>query len=302
MTIIRDEILSRQANLDKIAGQYLSLKTFHGVLAKIIAIINNPASSAKHLAEVIQSDPALASRVLTIVNSPLYALSQQVTNLSHAIALLGFNEMRHIAMGVSFFDAFSIGERIHLVRLWKHSIYCAKLAELLATQSRYLVDEAFTVGLLHDIGMILLLSYSNRVFVTTLYNYKFQKGQVTFPESEEKMLGLNHTHIGAYASMKWNFPGIITETILCHHNLRLSDKFAQPTQYLTRVLFLADQLCKIMGVASVEHVERHTVEDLLAAEEIYSQAGLDREKLELALARIDPVMQEAEKFFSLLGR
>ncbi|MBI2263737.1 MAG: HDOD domain-containing protein [Armatimonadetes bacterium] len=201
-------------------------KTFKGVVAHIIALSQDPNTSARDLAAIVSSDPAISSKVLTVVNSPFYGLSSEVYSLAQAITLLGFEEARRIALSVSIFEGFRRSDTQELLRIWKHSICTAVFARMLGEQNRRFEAEAYTTGLLHDVGKILVYSVKPQAVRSVLNEYRYSRGKMTYLEVENKLLGIDHTWIGYCAACQWNLPLVMREAVLSHHDPHLSTSHA----------------------------------------------------------------------------
>ncbi|MBI2931682.1 MAG: HDOD domain-containing protein, partial [Planctomycetes bacterium] len=122
-----------EERLKRLADEIVGLPTLPPMLARMNQLMADPQASASDVAKAISSDPALASKVLRVVNSAFYGLAHRVTTVTHAIVILGFNTIRNIVLGSSIFDAFrkegaGLFDR---VQFWKHSIGCGAAARAL---------------------------------------------------------------------------------------------------------------------------------------------------------------------------
>ncbi|HNT37244.1 MAG TPA: HDOD domain-containing protein, partial [bacterium] len=115
-------------------------------------------STAQTIATAISKDPSFASRILRVVNSAYYGFYRQITSIKEAVALLGTNEIRMMAMAITVYDLFKAKEatRFNRKNLWMHGVAVAYMADYLQRTLRKGLDEAYVAGLLHDIGKIVL--------------------------------------------------------------------------------------------------------------------------------------------------
>jgi HD-like signal output (HDOD) protein len=135
------------------------------VVHQIIHLTNNPNASVKDLERLISIDQGMSTRVLNTVNSAYYGFSRKIASIKDAVVLLGFKAVRNLAMTVSVFDLF-VGktdrQNLRRGKWWRHSIDTALCARLIASQvAGVSPDEAYTAGLLHDIGKPLLDRYGD---------------------------------------------------------------------------------------------------------------------------------------------
>ncbi len=194
-------------NFRKVIDRIDSLPTLSPVANQIAAMVNDPGSDAKKIAAVLRNDPALTAKVLKLVNSPYYAIPGGVSDVSTAISFLGFNTLYQLVLSVSVLSVLSTKNEGDLspFELWKYSVGCATMGEILADHVMYPETSiCFTAGLLHDIGKIALMRVAPE---------KFQEA-VTIAREQDIPLnkaaldaGLpNHQTVGSRLAEKWRFP------------------------------------------------------------------------------------------------
>src|SRR5215831_11232143 len=126
------------------------------IAARILEIVKQEEFSFKQLASVIQSDPALLSRILRLANSGFYGLPKKVSNIDTAIAVLGVNALKNLALSFIISEAFGKNgdSRVDFDRFWRRSITTAVAGEMISTAVGSPNEDAFIVNLLQDIGVI----------------------------------------------------------------------------------------------------------------------------------------------------
>lgn len=269
----------------KLIGPGAFPKTFKGIVHQIIAVSQDPHASAKDLAAIVSSDPAIAVKVLTVVNSPYYGLRNEVASLSQAIALLGFEETKKIALSVSVFEGFKRKDVIELLRIWKHSICVGVFSRIIAEHLRHWDTDAYTAGLLHDIGKILLYSVHPEAARMVQNNYLYERGKVSYIEIENRFLQIDHVWIGYCSACQWNLPISIREAILAHHNPALP---LQPvSSALAHIVRIADLLAISLDFPSV-----------LSAVEITPDVAVKR----ISEHYLDPLRIDQEAFKEILDK
>ena len=131
-----------------------TLPTIPSVLKKLLAVIENPKVSLTEVGNFIQSDPVLTSRVLKMVNSPIYGFPGRISAVQQALILLGLNVVRGLLLGVSVFEVMQKS----MVGLWEHSLGCAIAARIIAKKKNISEPEEISIaGLLHDIGKVVMI-------------------------------------------------------------------------------------------------------------------------------------------------
>jgi putative nucleotidyltransferase with HDIG domain len=215
-----------------------NLPTIPLVLRNLLNFIENPNVSLNEIGNFILNDPVLTSRILKMVNSPIYGFPGRISTVSQALILLGLNVVKGMLLGVSVFDAM----QKTMVGLWEHSVGCAITARIISKKKelRYF-EEISVAALLHDIGKVVLaLKFSDR-YKRIISNAK-KRGIFIF-DAEKDYFSVNHAAVGAWLVEKWKFPRILVEVIEYHHKPHLSKNV--PVQ--TAIVHLSDILVRAKG-------------------------------------------------------
>ena len=157
--------------LDDFLKKGYEIPSLPEVYLKISQLLEDESVSAEKIGNAVQTDPAIASRLLKMVNSAYYGLPNQVSSIAQSVALLGRLRLKHILIGSVLNGVFrdTGGTDFPLEEFWQHSIRTALIARKLGSDSRVIdePDTLFTAGLLHDIGRLILSSkvenYATRV-------------------------------------------------------------------------------------------------------------------------------------------
>jgi putative nucleotidyltransferase with HDIG domain len=182
-------------------------------------LLNDPSSTVKKIQEQILLDQALTAFILKLANSALYGLRKEVSTVSYAINLMGYNTARSILIAYLSKNLYSSkGNKLIQSMLWKHSLSSAvfgkKIAEHLAKVDP---EEAFISSLLHDIGKGVLLKNKTGNFEEIVRLIYLEN--MTSIEAEGKVLGFTHVEAGYLLMKNWRFADTIVETVTYHHNL-----------------------------------------------------------------------------------
>jgi len=213
---------------------------------RVIALIKNPGTSVKELETVIGQDPALTAGILRQANSAYYGYARRISSLQEAIVMLGFQVIHGLAMVSAVAPLLKtklVGYEIEQEGLWKHSMLTAMAAKRLC-QNRKLPygDVAFTAGLLHDIGKLIISIYVQEVGPYLME--KVTEAKLSYVELEEKVIGYNHATVGGFLAKTWNLPEDLVEAISYHHAPSQSPYFAE----LASVVHIANGLASLLGI------------------------------------------------------
>lgn len=200
------------------------------------------------LAQVVCKDPTLAARVLKLCNSGFYGLGKEVTSIQRAVVLLGFEMTKNLVLS-SFVHSVIQGDFEAYAQtsdgLWEHSFGSATACLALAEQTAPdLTDVAYTAGLLHDIGKVVLATLLAPRFQEVVEAVKTRR--IPFPQAEREVLGTNHAEVGALVAERWNLAPVLRDVIRSHH-----DRDAEvENPRLAALVRLADGVCGILGVGA----------------------------------------------------
>ncbi|GAB4294024.1 MAG: HDOD domain-containing protein [Desulfuromonadia bacterium] len=221
--------------------QLTDLPTIPVVATKVIALLDNPDTELDEVADMILTDQVLAARVIKVVNSPLYAASQEIKSVKRALIYLGFRHIRELILTCSFIEAFQGREgALNLQSFWEHSFGVGVVARIIAQRSRYVDSEkAYIAGIIHDIGEVFLSNYYTREFSgiieTAIANHEL------LYEVEKRTLGTTHCELGYCIAEKWRFPADYREIVSLHHHPE--EAAIDPT--LVAIVNLADLFCSV---------------------------------------------------------
>lgn len=262
------------SELEKTIMSAGDLPTIPVVATKVMQLIESDRATAEELSKVVSSDPAVAARVLKISNSSFYGRQGTIQNLSAAIVLLGYTTLKSIVVTASVrqvYQPFGLAEQM----LWEHSFGAGLAARTIAGKVGFVDrEEAFLAGLFHDIGKVIMNSHDRAKFQTVMENC-YNEG-IPFNQAEKILYSFSHEEVGALVIKKWNFPAILTESVLQHHNFAFSDLNDLSLLHLTSVVNLADLFCLRLGIG-----RRYPLEGLsLCSTKASSFLGLEEEKLE----------------------
>lgn len=178
--------------------------------------------STAHIASLVERSQGLAARILRLANSAYYGMQTEVSSLSHAIRLLGLNEVRNLLLQVGITSVIrkrDLPDDFPFRELWEHQILTARLARALAASmpagGAVNPEDMYTAGLLHDIGKTLLAA--NRPADWGAIHDLAACENIPFFRAEEDYWGIDHSVVGARLLNFWGIPRKVTEVVNWHH-------------------------------------------------------------------------------------
>lgn len=225
---------------DEIKKSIDDLQPIPQVALKILRIINEELYEIQHVTEEIRKDQVISARTLQLCNSVMFASRNKIDSLDHALVMLGQQLLLKFVISASlnnFFNQSGQGYSLCKGGIYHHAVGTAVIAEKLAELTGKIEPSiAYTAGLLHDIGKVVLDQFIHSGF-PLFYRELNEKGK-NFSEVEKQVLGTDHTEVGAELACNWSFPESLVETIKHHHK----PENAVKDHELVHTVYLADLL------------------------------------------------------------
>ena len=216
-----------------------------GIAQQVVQIAEDESADSTDMLEVIEKDPAVAARLMKVVNSAYCGLRNPVSDLKAAVTMLGVERVRNLALTVSLGNQFSdqsADTGLDPQRLWDHSVCVATVCRLVAKQAGTCnPDEAYLAGLIHDLGLLFVSQHLETLLPRVL---EVSRDGLALPEAERRVMAFDHAQLGAYVAWRSNFPERLVTAIDYHH-----DPFDAPAEgiELTRVVAVANYLATRFG-------------------------------------------------------
>jgi putative nucleotidyltransferase with HDIG domain len=201
---------------------YLRLPPFPQVVVRVLQLANNGKAPLHQLCDLICSDPAFASEVLTVSNSLLYAPRYSSTTIEQAVTALGANTLKGmcVMVGVRAYLGNAISYSA-MRNLWRHNLACAMIAERIAEAGSIDKDTAYTAGILHDVGRVALAVIQPKGYAALLDKHHGPAASMLLAERE--MFGLDHCEAGRRLIADWKLPESFKAVVADHHSELRSD-------------------------------------------------------------------------------
>jgi len=183
---------------------------------RVLQLADDPSTDGQQLAEAIEADPMMMAQVLRLANSAAFGMSHQVSSTQHAVSVIGFDAVRSVAALV----AAGLRNSRHAVPsgFWRHSAGTAAACSVLSGRFGLSRGEAFSLGLLHDIGVAILQSVDPGPYASLRTSDLDTRAQCGLELAE---FGMSHAEAAAQVLASWNFPVNFVTAIACHHDLDL---------------------------------------------------------------------------------
>ena len=236
-SIVLDHLIAK-------AGQLYSLPA---VAMEVLRLTNNPQVDAHALKECIENDPALTAKLLRVVNSSLFGLSREVSDLNQALALLGTKPLKLLVLGFSLpVGLFADVEGEILGRYWRHTLTKAVAGrEISETLFDVPGDEAFIAGLLQDLGMLLLIQELGEPYARFLD--KVADSSNTLAALEMESMGFEHTQVTARLLAMWGLPEMLVRAVALETPDEPLADAPSSEKFLPQILRLAELLARLLA-------------------------------------------------------
>lgn len=214
------------------------------VVPELMKLLNEADVDSSKVVKLISYDPALTANVLRICNSAYFGGATPTTDLQEAVTRLGFRQVYQLvaaATGAKLLVAAHPGYGLDQGELWKHSVAVAVTSQFVARKLGENDSLAFTAGLLHDIGKIVLANALESVYPKLVK--ETEVNQQSLLDAEKKILGVQHAEVGARLLERWKFAPNMVSSVWFHH----TPKGAGRHQKLAACVYMADLIAHFMG-------------------------------------------------------
>jgi putative nucleotidyltransferase with HDIG domain len=242
---------------------------------------------------VLKCDSVMTAKLLRLCNSPGARPAEPVTSVDQAVLLLGYQQLLHMVLSLALGKTMTAplaGYGVESAELWRHSVVTATAAEIVASNGLdWSLDPAvaFTAGLLHDIGKVVLnLALSPELQLRV--RSRIESGSCSRAEAEREVLGVDHAQTGAALLESWNVPAELVEAVANHHQPVLT-----PRPRLSAVTHLANCLAHLVGSAPGWEGYAMRVD-----EQVIKTLGLTAENLQGLIIAVQEAFQGIEEFIA----
>ncbi len=267
------------------------LVTLPNVFLRINQLVEDPNSNTADIARAVSQDPSFTVRLLRVANSSFYGFSSTIDTAAKAVAVIGTSQIRNLALSMSVARTFAglPNNLVSMDNFWRHSLYCALTARILARQARKCDPEAlFTAGLLHDIGELIIFNRLPDKAKEALLLVLDQVDDLPVYQAERQVIGFDHAQVGGELARQWNLPPLLEECIAYHHSVAEAKRHPRETA----LVHLANILAQMAEVDTLDSDDVSAIDPLA-----WELAGLDESVIEPVVREAQEEIVEAEKLF-----
>ena len=203
-------------SFEHIIRQIQELPSLPVVVLELLSSMDQDDTDVHVLAQKIELDQGLAAKTLRIANSSFYGMQSKVTSIPQAVSVLGFHSIRTVVTACALTGSFApVAGGFDFKAFWRHSLATAIAARLLAPHLRVNPETAFTAGLLHDLGTLVLVTRFPAEHAL-VRSYR-QAHDCQMAEAELAVIGIDHAQVGSALAAYWKFPEAIQQAVADHH-------------------------------------------------------------------------------------
>ncbi|MES2104449.1 MAG: HDOD domain-containing protein [Pseudomonadota bacterium] len=223
------------------------LPALSAVVTELLSSIDHEEVDVDSIATKISHDQALTAKTLRLANSSFYGMQHKINSIQEAIAILGFRSVRTLITTTAITGSFARGHtsRFNFQSFWRHSIATAVCAKQLASHVKANQDYAFTAGLLHDIGKLVLVTRYAEQYDQVMLQRAEQDSYIL--DAERAILTTDHAAVGKVLTAYWKFPEDMQNAVANHHNTDQANE-----GMLTAIVHIADILAHALDLSQDE--------------------------------------------------
>lgn len=285
--------LSR-ASFQDIIERIHTIPSLPEVVMQVCRLVNDSHASAAQVNAIMVKDPAMAAKMLRMVNSVYYGLPEPVNDLEKAILVLGFKTVRSIALSVSVLNAFQQqNANFNMKSFWAHSAVSAGICRLIASKTKICDPElAFIIGLLKDLGKLVLVeNAAEEVRAVIAVAREFR---LSFPAATRKVMDTDDAELCAWLMQTWNLDVDLVQAVRWQYDLAGAE--GKPYAKLVAMCQFAEYLCALKKIRVSGNCDEAQLDP-----QVWNQLGLDKTALVEVLTVVNDEVDNARQFLLLAG-
>jgi HD-like signal output (HDOD) protein len=197
--------------LEELLASKVALPSIPKVIALLLSELDRDEPDLKKISQLINTDPVLTTRLLKLANSAQFQLANKIGSVSEALALMGLNQVRSLTTAAAVASAFKAVPGMDMHQFWGYSLNVGKLSRMLSGMIRQNQGAAFTAGLIHCIGeLVLHLGMPTEMATLNQQISPFDPKRVA---AERRLLGYSYADVGSGFAREWQFPQPIVDAL-----------------------------------------------------------------------------------------
>ena len=248
----------KRAKTELVLMNIYNLPSVPKIMMDALTLLDSKSTNTSEIIKVISKDQGLITKILTIANSPLYGLQRKVTSIDFAILILGFGELRNLISILSMMESFKNKTDKYLDQktFWIHSFIVGSATKRLAEDLGFHNSgEAFVAGFLHDLGISVLHRFLHTNFISI--KELVAEKNISYRDAELEVLGMTHEEVGNCLLERWNFPEVLCDVILHHHNPAGS----KDNNFLASIIHLSDFMTQKLEIGKFTWDDNLTLDE-----------------------------------------
>ncbi|MBK7770696.1 MAG: HDOD domain-containing protein [bacterium] len=290
---------SRPVDMQAMLAEVNDLPSIPETLIRILKVLDDPASGPADLTRVVRMDAPVMAKILRLANSPYYSSRGDLADINRCVAVLGYRTVRQVAICITVATSLitsveKAGGQLDYRELWRHSVVTGAIAKHLARMTGYPdPEEAFTAGLLHDMGKFVLEVHAPQIYTRVVAERHRRGGSLS--DLERETFGFDHASLGAAFAESWRFPPLLVRAFADHHCEIVGRARARHEQ-AAALVSLADYLANTFEPARSDLGFDPTVVDVAR---LHDTAGVPVELVEANRDAIGDAVDKAGAFLQL---
>lgn len=248
--------VERMRSVPKYPWALRHLPPFPPVANRLLGLLQDQDVTNTQLANAIKLDATFSFELLRLANSSLFGLSHKISDVSHAIAVVGLERVKAMVMMVALDTQIKSAMRYQrLVDCWIHCVACAVISERVAAGCGLQPEKAYTAGLLHDVGRLGMMTAYPQEY-NRLINVAADEG-FSLADAEFDVFDIDHCMAGAWLVAEWNLPDEVGAVAQTHHEPPVSG-----ARDLCNVIRITNRMTNLLGFSVVETREEYSYQQL----------------------------------------
>ncbi|MCA9482438.1 MAG: HDOD domain-containing protein [Nitrospina sp.] len=259
------------------------------VFYKLQEALSDPDKSFGDYGEIISHDPGLSARLLKMVNSPFFGLDSKVETISHAISIIGLDQVVSLAMATSVIYQFKgiPNTLFNMESFWRHSIATGMAARTIGqVRKDPNVERLYLCGILHDLGRLILYIKEPGLARDTLMESR--DGATNLHLVEMQQMGFDHAAVGAALLRFWQLPERLVQAVGYHHDPQAAPKY----QAEAGIVHTADYIVHDMSLAQTEEFSIPNLQ-----KDTWSRIGVDPKELAPQISKMSEQFEDTVRIF-----